>query len=223
MAVRDDWAPGEILTATDLNDTFSAKADTDGPAFTGQMLAPDGDSNAPSYSWTNDSSSGIYFDSTNTEINIAVDYARYFGINSGGLITGQGQSLGDWQSWTPTFVNWSRGNGTFYCGKMELGRLVIIRFRFDMGSTTTYSGNLRVTGAPTGKSGGYYMTAACAYLDSSLSNSYNGHVVVNGTELEFYNNSATSRSALSSTVPFTWASGDLIYGLAVYEANADPS
>lgn len=27
MAVRDDWAPGEVLTSADLNDTFAAKAD----------------------------------------------------------------------------------------------------------------------------------------------------------------------------------------------------
>lgn len=28
MAVRDDWAPGEVLTSTDLNDTVNAKADS---------------------------------------------------------------------------------------------------------------------------------------------------------------------------------------------------
>lgn len=33
MAVRDDWAPGEVLTSTDLNDTFAAKL-TIPPAWT---------------------------------------------------------------------------------------------------------------------------------------------------------------------------------------------
>ena len=30
MAVRDDWAPGEVLTSTDLNDTFASKLDLAG-------------------------------------------------------------------------------------------------------------------------------------------------------------------------------------------------
>ena len=35
MAVRNDFAAGEVLAAADLNDTFAAKADLASPAFTG--------------------------------------------------------------------------------------------------------------------------------------------------------------------------------------------
>ena len=37
MAIRDDWAAGEVLTSTDLNDTFDAKANLASPTFTGTV------------------------------------------------------------------------------------------------------------------------------------------------------------------------------------------
>lgn len=40
MAVRDDFAPGEVLAAADLNDTFGAKANLASPTFTGTPAAP---------------------------------------------------------------------------------------------------------------------------------------------------------------------------------------
>lgn len=40
MAVRDDFAPGEVLTAADLNDTLAAKANTVSPTFTGTVALP---------------------------------------------------------------------------------------------------------------------------------------------------------------------------------------
>ena len=219
MAVRDDWEPGEILTAGDLNDTFGAKLNTATPTFTTRMNAPAYDYE-PQYTFASDIyAAGLSYDETANVIALWNDYGQYFQMDNVGNITSDGGgSLGAWASWTPTWVNWSAGNALNFCASTQLGRIVFVRFRFDMGTTTTYSGNFQVTGAPAAKAGGYYMTGTCAYLDSSLGNSYNGNVVVNGTSLEFYNNAATSRSAIGSTTPFTWASTDLIYGLLVYEA-----
>jgi hypothetical protein len=40
MAIRNDFAPGEVLAAADLNDTFGSKANLASPTFTGTPAAP---------------------------------------------------------------------------------------------------------------------------------------------------------------------------------------
>jgi hypothetical protein len=40
MAVRNDFAPGEVLAAADLNDSLNAKANLASPTFTGTPAAP---------------------------------------------------------------------------------------------------------------------------------------------------------------------------------------
>jgi hypothetical protein len=40
MAIRNDFAPGEVLAAADLNDTFGSKAPTVSPTFTGTVTIP---------------------------------------------------------------------------------------------------------------------------------------------------------------------------------------
>jgi hypothetical protein len=103
---------------------------------------------------------------------------------------------------------------------MKIGRLIAVRARIDTGSTTTYgSGRLDIGGAPSAKTGGYYMSALCFYNDSSLGQAYAGTIVVNGAAFEMYNNDHAARANIISTVPFTWASGDGIYLTALYEAD----
>ena len=162
MAVRDDFTPGEILTASDLNDTFASKTSV--------------------------------------------------------------SAFGAWTNWTPSFSNWSIGNATFKCTQMQIGRLVAIRFRIVMGSATTYSGSLVMTGMPAGVwTGSERQTASCAYQDTSLGNTYNGACELQGSNLKLYNAAATARSDVASTTPFSWASGDWLFGSMVYEAAADPA
>jgi hypothetical protein len=46
MAIRDDFAPGEVLTASDLNDTFGSKADYPSGGSDGQALIKSGTTTA---------------------------------------------------------------------------------------------------------------------------------------------------------------------------------
>lgn len=123
--------------------------------------------------------------------------------------------IGDpWGTYSNTLGNWTIGNGTFTSVFMQAGKWVRFRIQLVAGSTTTFSGSPSFQ-LPVAAIGSRTVAANVLLYDSSA-----------GTATGFwvgfaFNNTTTSlllrsnpNTALSSTSPFTWATGDevLVYG-----------
>ncbi len=136
---------------------------------------------------------------------------------------------GAWTAFTPSWTNLTVGNGTNVAAYSQSGKTVTVRFAFILGSTssvgTTPRFNLPVTAAT------QYSTYPTAFLTGNVSlndsgtNTFTGLALMwNTTEIAVMaqNSSATyvtwGSSGVTATVPFTWTTGDGIYGQFYYEA-----
>ena len=141
-------------------------------------------------------------------------------INNAGLITGTGTSLGAWTSYTPTLAGtgWAIGNGTTDCSYMQIGKLVCLRVEVTFGSTSTYgAGAPTLTSPVAGKSGKTTVHNTGLYFDASATSQY--PVSIQHLDGTFYLRTlAQPTAAVTSAVPFTWATSDIIRFHGVYEA-----
>jgi hypothetical protein len=147
-------------------------------------------------------------------------------LDSNGLITGTGTSLGAWTSYTPTLggTDWAIGNGTIAGVYCQIGKVVFVRFGIQFGSTSTFGASAAPTiSLPvTSRNAGYLnVRAGVRFLDASLSaayaavmqiptNSTTGTFQIVGTDGVLSNPTATA--------PFTWTNLDVINGIVTYEA-----
>lgn len=137
-----------------------------------------------------------------------------------------GTGAAAWTAFTPTWTNITIGNGTSECAYIKRGRLVVARFKLTFGSTTV------ITSTP---QPGLPVTAAAAaslaqadlavYRDVSASSNFFGIIHMASTTVVQFSQlgraSATDAFAsISATVPFTWATGDIMGGTVTYEAAA---
>jgi len=140
-----------------------------------------------------------------------------------GVDTSVGTGLLAWQSWSPTLSGgWANGNGVWTAKYAKLGKLVFANGSFVVGSTTTKGTNLNVS---------LPVTAATNAAATNVStNTVAGtatyllwNTVDPGSQIVSFfavNASATyaTRTAITSTLPATWATGDIIRFNVVYEA-----
>jgi len=141
-------------------------------------------------------------------------------LNSAGLISGTGTSLGAWKAWTPTVGGgtWAIGNGTFtggaYC---QIGKTVHFRVRITWGTTSVFGAaglNLTLPVTPGGNN--HTLVSGFAY-DASASARYplGGNII--SSLLTLYN-IVSPVTTVISTVPFTWVSTDMVDICGTYEA-----
>jgi hypothetical protein len=119
-------------------------------------------------------------------------------------------------TWTPNFTGtgWAKGNAGVGALYVLHGRLGATSGGVTMGSTTTFgAGHLGITGFPTS---GTDVRVLTSYFDVSTGAGVAGHgVIFSGqTTMFFYVQRAsgayTDLDQVTSTVPWTWASGDLL-------------
>ena len=139
-----------------------------------------------------------------------------------GIDTSTGKGLIAWQSYTPTFTNFTLGNGTItrakYC---QIGKSVFLDILVTLGSTSTVTGRIGIS-LPVTASTSFTTTAAMAGLVAGASNS-NGVAVMSTTTLvELYAQGAAgayiNNVNTSSTVPGTWAAASFFGYKFTYEA-----
>lgn len=132
-----------------------------------------------------------------------------------------------WTSWTPTLTNITIGNGTLVCKYTQIGKLITCRFSLVFGSTTSISGaavfSLPVTRAAYGGTNGITPLGLARMFDTSAGATWEGNVLNLSTttvQVNAWDASAAAVKQLntSSTVPFTWATGDEIGAQFSYEA-----
>ncbi|MBU6278722.1 MAG: hypothetical protein KGN78_05705 [Actinomycetales bacterium] len=143
-------------------------------------------------------------------------------IDNAGLITGTGTSLGAWTAFTPTLsgTGWAIGNGTasgFYC---QVGKIVYFRAKITFGSTSTYGGSPLNLSLPVSATGSPVAGQNVAFFDTSASLRYLASMeYASATAIAPRSVSGSlTLAAVTTTAPFTWATGDTIDYSGTYEA-----
>lgn len=157
----------------------------------------------------------------------STDYVKdgYAAIDTLGqaIDTSTGKGLIAWQSWSPTLSGgWANGNGVWsnnvYC---QLGKIVIVRGSFIVGSTTTKGTNLLVSLPVTAKNAAAVpldQGASVAYLSGSIGTFYPSTTTTARCLAFDASSTYLSTTQISATVPKAWATGDSITFTLTYEA-----
>lgn len=142
------------------------------------------------------------------------------------LLAGTGSGW-TWQTWTPTWTNLTVGNGTVVALYCQTGKIVDFYLRFTMGSSSSISGLIGVS-LPISMNSNYpasdgSILSNISMIDAGTAQYYGSAVLQNTrTRLDLYTLNAAStfltRTATSSTSPFTWGLADYFELHGTYQA-----
>jgi hypothetical protein len=231
-------------TATDLVTDLPADFEVFGQAVatsmqdllggtTGQVLAKASNTNMD-FSWvTTDDANAIQnsivdakgdivaASANDTPARLAVGSNNYFLRANSAAATGL-EWAGDYTAWTPTFGNFTLGNGTLTARYIKIGKFVHAYFNVTMGSTSVMGSNPNFTVPFTAQLGPYNMPAFASLEDTGVSIASANAVFVSTTTMEIgtiITSSATaSLGIITATNPFTWGTGDRFWANIIYEA-----
>jgi hypothetical protein len=196
MAGKKTFVAGEVLLAQDVNDLLMDQ--------TIMNFA----SSAARSSAIPTPTEGMF---TVTTDNDQVDY--YNGSNWVPALP-----IGAWQTWAPTLSGgWANGNGIWDAKYVQIGKTVHFTGEFTIGSTTTKGNNL-VFSLPVVSKDSYNFSFHAFCSPNALLIAHRLSVTT-GTVLAV--NAAGTyaiRATVTSTVPVTWATGQLISINGTYEA-----
>ncbi len=130
--------------------------------------------------------------------------------------------IGAWQSWSPVLSGgWLNGDGTWEARYTQIGKTVHIKATFTVGATTTKGTNmlfsLPVSAASTTQYGAFNVVAAVGGSSFLLI-----ALITSATEatVQALNAAGTyaTRVGITSTIPATWATGNVFHLVGTYEA-----
>lgn len=130
----------------------------------------------------------------------------------------------DWVTWTPTYTNFSLGNGTISAKYQQLGRRVHFRIELTLGSTSSASGAIGFSTPVAPASSATKHVGQSVFFDTSTANTYPGQTRIAGGStiniaLGSTSLSVVTVSLLSNTVPTTPATGDTLYVEGSFEVS----
>ena len=128
---------------------------------------------------------------------------------------------GAWTTYTPSLTNLTIGNGTQIARFQKIGNTINFVLRITFGSTTSVSGDFNFT-VPEPHDGNFYGNLYAAAWDNSAGVLYSMAAFTFSTSDVYFRaiqttGNYTSSTAISSTVPFTWATADVITCSGSYE------
>lgn len=132
----------------------------------------------------------------------------------------------DWQTWTPTYTNISVGNGTALAHYRRYGKLVIVRFVFVLGSTSTI-GTAPTFTLPVEAAAIYSATnkiqVGTGFADDNGVAGYQLAISLRATttptiEAMTANTTYVNQVPVTSSVPFGWGTTDSMTMTFMYEA-----
>lgn len=137
------------------------------------------------------------------------------------LLTGTGSSWA-WQSWTPTFTTLTVGNGVHASSYIQIGKTVIARLQFTLGSTSsmatgTVTFTLPVTAVAL-VSNCYLGVIRVNTSTSSPALVYLASTTTGGLKSQLASGTYLAEDNFSATVPGTFGTGSTLSGTFVYEA-----
>ena len=125
-------------------------------------------------------------------------------------------------SFTPTFTNYTRGNGTSSAYYMRVNKLVYVYIREVLGSTSSVTGSIDINLPITATRYEAIETTLCRIDDSGTNTFWGVTTGATTTTASLLAQGVTfSYSAIaftSATVPMTWATNDSFAVAFVYEA-----
>lgn len=132
-----------------------------------------------------------------------------------------------WKStWAPTYTNMTIGNGTVVARHLQLGDLVAVRFRFDLGSTSGIgvepTVSVPVTASTTGIDANGPSIGRAGFKEAGGTN-YQGHLFLSTSTAMIVTVSDSSGAYVvtaqpTNSVPFTWGTSDVLSFAGIYEA-----
>jgi len=133
-----------------------------------------------------------------------------------------GVPFGAWQSYTPTFNNFTLGNGTITLAKYaQIGKTVMLKVNVNLGSTSVVSGRIGISLPVTGTSDYVNVQGVCKLSAGGVAAS--GVIAPSSaTQMDLYTLLASgtyvTNQNTSASVPGTWASGSSFAFFTQYEA-----
>lgn len=116
-------------------------------------------------------------------------------------------------TWSPSYTNITVGNGTVTAEYVQIGPLCHAKFRLVWGGTTSYGSTPEVT-LPIAGSGyaQHDVVGVCNFYDSSVGSGSRegGLCLYDSSDRIFFIRASVAGGTIGSTVPFTWASGDIL-------------
>ena len=115
-------------------------------------------------------------------------------------------------TYSPTLSNLTIGNGTVSAGYTQLGKLVFYDCKITLGSTSSVTGGIQFSLPVTASDGKFVAVKAHGYAFDTSGGAYTTMAAAdsgNGTNV-FPTTSGAAQSGTSSTIPFTWATGDML-------------
>ena len=132
-------------------------------------------------------------------------------------------AFGAWGSYTPTLGGFTAGNGTASGFYAQVQKTVLFRAQFTFGSTSAAASAYPTLTLPvTAKTGTFFLqNFAGGFRDDSPGVTYQG-VVWTPSDATLVRigilGSSGASGACTTTTPFTWATGDMIFASGTYEA-----
>lgn len=202
--------------------TFSGAVSGTTGTFSGVVAHPMGAVGAPSVTFSGDSNTGIY-SSAADNIALVTGGVSRLAIDSAGLVTGTGTSMGAWTSYTPTVggTGWAIGNGSITAAKYcQVGKTVHFFADINFSTTSTFGSTAMTISLPVTASTAARLGIGLA-SDTSATTKYTivtDQLNTTSVQLLAVNSAAGALTPVISTAPFTWANGDSIKISGTYEA-----
>ena len=138
----------------------------------------------------------------------------------GYLLNGTGAA---WQSYTPTFTNFTLGNGTITLAKYsQIGKIVNVKVLITLGSTSSVSGRIGISLPVTATSDNTDRAiSVCGLIAGGVSST--GFTTIGAsTRADLYallaSGTYVTNTNISSTIPGTWTTGNTFSTVFTYEA-----
>lgn len=123
-----------------------------------------------------------------------------------------------WTAWTPTLTNITLGNGTQVARYQRIGKNIWFYWDLTLGSTSAVGTGPTVSLPVTALSAAAVRRLTCGYVDTSASRYDAGATYNESATAVSLGNGASPLAAITATVPFTWATGDILHCHGTYEA-----
>ena len=130
-----------------------------------------------------------------------------------------------WENYTPSMVGWTQGNGTFYARYCQIQKMVTFEMTFTVGSTSSTAALGPIFGLPigarTGNGAGFGFSGMGVDVSVGSRSPLRAWTISTSSFYPVLTNTTTTygdTTYISSTTPFTWATGDLLYMTGTYEA-----
>ena len=123
-------------------------------------------------------------------------------------------------SYTPTWYNFTVGNGTVTAEYQRVGNLVFVYVSVTLGSTSSVTGDMNFD-LPIGSTKRPYFNGVSYYVDNGVAQ-YGGSFELAGSRAYFRLTATNATYAYlnsppNATTPFTWGNGDNFHGYFYYE------